>query len=152
MNGNFRNILLSLLFSLFLLCGTISFASTVPFLTKSLRLGDNDFSVKSLQIFLNRDPETQVSASGVGSTGNESAYFGNLTKSAVMRFQLKYRKDVLDPLGLSSPTGFVGPATIKKIKYPWDITQGTNDVRSLLSSSMILIFVKIKERYINLSL
>jgi peptidoglycan hydrolase-like protein with peptidoglycan-binding domain len=83
--------------------------------TGSLQLGDNNQSVRQLQIFLNKDTETQVSSSGIGSAGNESTYFGNLTKLAVMRFQTKYRSDILNPSGLLSPTGFVGPATIKKI-------------------------------------
>jgi hypothetical protein len=44
-------------------------------------------------------------------TGN----FGNLTKLAVIRFQEKYRSEVLIPLGLYQGSGFVGVATRTKI-------------------------------------
>lgn len=44
-------------------------------------------------------------------TGN----FLSLTKKAVIRFQEKYKKDILEPLGLERGTGFVGKMTRKKI-------------------------------------
>lgn len=44
-------------------------------------------------------------------TGN----FGNLTRSAVMRFQEKYKSEILSPIGLVQPTGFVGALTRQKI-------------------------------------
>ena len=44
-------------------------------------------------------------------TGN----FLSLTRAAVIRFQEKYKKDILDPLGLKKGTGFVGKMTRKKI-------------------------------------
>ena len=44
-------------------------------------------------------------------TGN----FGNLTKSAVIRFQEKYKNEILIPAGISQGTGFVGPLTRNKI-------------------------------------
>ena len=44
-----------------------------------------------------------------------SGYFGSKTKSAVIKFQEKYRKDVLDPYDLKSGTGTVGKSTRKKL-------------------------------------
>ncbi|MEK7124564.1 MAG: peptidoglycan-binding protein [Patescibacteria group bacterium] len=47
--------------------------------------------------------------------GLVTGYFGSLTKSAVIRFQEKYKNEILSPLGFSSGTGFVGLATRNKI-------------------------------------
>ena len=82
---------------------------------QNLRLGDNSQDVQQLQIFLNKSSDTQVAQSGVGSIGNESTYFGALTLKAVMNFQAKYKSEILDSSGLTAPTGFVGPATLRKI-------------------------------------
>jgi hypothetical protein len=44
-------------------------------------------------------------------TGN----FYNLTQQAVIRFQEKFKEDVLEPYGLEKGTGFVGPSTREKL-------------------------------------
>ena len=41
--------------------------------------------------------------------------FGICTATAVVLFQEKYGDDILSPAGLSGGTGFVGPATLKKL-------------------------------------
>lgn len=84
-------------------------------LTRYLRYGQSMADVKQLQIFLNKDPDTRISNSGVGSPGKETAFFGAKTLSAVKRFQEKYAKDVLTPWGLTKGTGFVGKTTLAKI-------------------------------------
>ncbi|MFA5348935.1 MAG: peptidoglycan-binding domain-containing protein [Candidatus Paceibacterota bacterium] len=77
-------------------------------ITKNLYYGmRNDPQIKCLQSFLLKQavyPEGLI-------TGN----FGSLTKQAVVRFQEKYKADILTPLGLTTGTGNVGPSTRSKI-------------------------------------
>ena len=83
-------------------CGTFSM---------DLKMGANSADVKNLQMFLNSDPDTRVSATGVGSAGMETMAFGPLTMTAVSKFQVKYRAEILTPAGLVNPTGFFGPGS-----------------------------------------
>jgi hypothetical protein len=99
----------------FLMILMIVSSSFVPFVVfaqvnfvRDLFLGITGSDVLDLQKILNKDPETRIAESGVGSSGNETTYFGNLTKNAVERFQLKYADYVLKPIGLFAPTGYVG--------------------------------------------
>jgi hypothetical protein len=79
-------------------------------ITKNLYFGLlNDPQVRCLQEFLKMQGK-EIYPEGL-ITGN----FLNLTKKAVIRFQEKYRKEILEPLALTHGTGFVGPKTRKKI-------------------------------------
>jgi len=41
--------------------------------------------------------------------------FFTLTQNAVIRFQEKYKFEILAPIGLTKGTGYIGPITLKKI-------------------------------------
>ncbi len=82
---------------------------------RTLKAGDRGLDVKELQVFLNSDPDTRIALSGIGSSGQETTYFGTLTTLAVKRFQTKYAYETLVPAGLSSPTGIVGYYTRLRI-------------------------------------
>lgn len=102
--------------------GTASVASAAPTassnatglsvaLSRTLALGSRGQDVITLQRFLNKDTTTQVAASGIGSTGRETDYFGPATAAAVQRFQVKYGIAKRGDTGY----GVVGPATRAKL-------------------------------------
>ncbi len=74
----------------------------------SFGMSNND-DVRCLQEFFKGQGSTVYPEGLI--TGN----FGILTRQAVIRFQEKYKAEILTPLGLASGTGFVGPATRAKI-------------------------------------
>ena len=69
----------------------------------------NSSEVRCLQQFL------KSQGISIYPEGLISGNFGSLTKSAVIRFQEKYKSEVLTPIGLSQGTGFVGTLTRQKI-------------------------------------
>jgi len=74
----------------------------------NLSIGSKGKEVEELQRCLARDPE-------VYPDGEISGYFGNKTKEAVIRFQEKYKKDILEPSGLEKGNGEVKGKTREKL-------------------------------------
>lgn len=102
-------------------------------ISRTLKLGDSGEDVRALQIFLNKDKSTTVALQGLGSSGNETSYFGNATKNAVIKFQEKYLYDVLVPAGLRSGTGYVGKLTLAKISA----LNGSNKPQNVAGGSTV---------------
>ena len=84
--------------------------------TRDLAVGARGSQVRQLQVFLNSPVVygVQVAASGAGSPGQETSYFGSRTAQAVTTFQNRYPEDVLAPVGLSRGTGYWGPSSRAK--------------------------------------
>lgn len=75
--------------------------------TRALKLGMSGSDVVALQHALRIDGEfTYPTLTG---------YFGPVTLAAVKAFQEKYASEILSPVGLTQPTGFVGTMTLKKL-------------------------------------
>lgn len=70
--------------------------------------GSQGADVRELQKCLAEDPEVYPEAV-------ISGYFGNKTKAAVIKFQEKYKEDILTPIGLSRGTGDAKPMTRDKL-------------------------------------
>lgn len=75
---------------------------------KNLTYGNQNKDVEELQKCLRQDP-------AVYPEGVVSGYFGSKTRTAVIKFQEKYVKDILEPIGLKKGTGDVKPMTREKL-------------------------------------
>jgi hypothetical protein len=84
--------------------GTATASGACFTFTENEQMGSSGGQVMWIQEFLNGHGFT-VAASGAGSPGNESSYFGALTKAAVIKFQDAYASSILTPEGLTSGTG-----------------------------------------------
>lgn len=93
----------------------VSDGSMTEIFPRNLRVGDRGQDVQTLQKVLNQSLETKLTENGPGAPGEETTYFGELTKSAIVRFQEKYAQEILFPIQLVQGTGFVGPMTRKKL-------------------------------------
>ena len=94
---------------------SLASAQSAFIFTRDLQFGDRNNDVLELQKTLNRDIDTRVAETSYGSPGMETTFFGNLTLGAVNRFQDKFRNEILLPLNLFAPTGYVGPSTRSKL-------------------------------------
>jgi len=82
--------------------------------TRDLNMGATGADVMKLQQFLNANADTRVSASGAGSVGAETEYYGPATGAAVAKFQVMHRAEILTPLGMVNPSTYFGPSTRAK--------------------------------------
>jgi len=132
----------------------------VPVLFKSdLKVGSRGNEVRMLQECLARDKE-------VYPEGEITGYFGPKTKQAVIRFQEKYAKDILTPIGLSRGTGDVKSMTRKKLNricqeipteiIPLELTLTTCDkfplveIAEVLKTQLENVGIKIKVKKVSL--
>ena len=76
--------------------------------TKTLVYGSKGKEVENLQKCLAKFED-------IYPEGKVTGYFGKKTKEAVIRFQEKYKEDILKPAGLKKGNGRVGPATRAKL-------------------------------------
>jgi len=89
---------------------------------RTLTVGSRGEDVRALQKRLNAEGftiATGLDSTGsprAGSPGNETTYFGPATRLSVIRFQEKYKAEILTPNNLTRGTGFVGQATLKKLQ------------------------------------
>ena len=74
----------------------------------NLQMGSQGTEVKELQKCLAKDSEIYPEAEITG-------VFGEKTKQALIRFQEKYKKEILEPTGLTKGTGNVGKNTRTKL-------------------------------------
>ena len=82
--------------------GTSQLSTSGALLTRSLYRGLSGEDVRTLQRLLNANGYV-VAATGPGSLGNETIYFGLATEAAVIRFQMAH--------GILPVIGYVGPLT-----------------------------------------
>ncbi len=85
--------------------GAPSSAASCTSFTRNHQQNDTGGEVMAIQKFLNSNG-AQIAASGAGSPGNETSFFGGLTKAAVAKFQAAN--------GVSPAAGYWGPITRAK--------------------------------------
>lgn len=120
---------------------TKDYAKAAPFVFgANLKYGDVSPDVIELQKILNQSADTRVALSGPGSPGEETDYFGALTETAVIKFQEKYKGEILVPWGLNLGSGFVGVSTRAKLNsiLAGGTIQAIKEVNNATSSSVAL--------------
>ena len=75
---------------------------------KNLQAGSQGSEVEALQKCLAKDPDVYPG-------GEITGYFGDKTKTAVIKFQEKYKEELLTPQGLTAGTGAVLKSTMNKL-------------------------------------
>lgn len=80
------------------------------FFGRNLEKGDRGDDVLALQKFLNANGYP-VAASGAGSPGKETSLFGEMTKSALIKFQQAHAKETLGIHGAKTASGYLDAPT-----------------------------------------
>jgi len=93
---------------------TTSTSTHVKEFTRYLEEGMSGADVLNLQKFLNAQGFI-VATSGPGSIGNETDYFGGLTKAALSDFQKAHQVDILAPNELTAGNGVFGLYTMELV-------------------------------------
>ncbi len=89
----------------------IALIPTISPFAQTLRPGDQDEEVLNVQRFLNQHGFV-LAMTGPGSPGNETTYFGPLTRAALIRYQEAYGAYILAPAGAEKGTGIFGPLSM----------------------------------------
>ncbi|MFH1582271.1 MAG: ABC transporter substrate-binding protein [bacterium] len=97
--------------------------------TRDLIIGSTGNEVSELQKCLAKDSE-------VYPDGTVSGYFGSKTKTAVIKFQEKYKSEILVPNGLTSGNGKVLTSTRKKLN---ELCAAPSQETLILSFSLITV-------------
>lgn len=100
----------NLLFSFILIFGFYTHDVSAKTFTKDLWPGTQDQDVVDLQQYLNTNGY-KIAESGPGSPGNETKFFGKLTRIALARFQNDHYDQILAGIHFSKGTGIFGPST-----------------------------------------
>ncbi len=120
--------------------------TTVVLFKRNMRFGDKGENVKTLQKFLNQ--LHPLANQGPGSPGNETKYFGPLTKKALIIYQQKHASKILAPIGLKRGTGFFGPSTRAFVnsflQQPTEIPTETPSIQQLETPTQPILAVFIK--------
>ncbi len=111
--------------------GTSTSGGACTTFTRNHQMGDTGGEVMAIQKFLNSNGAV-IASTGAGSPGNETSYFGGLTRAAVSKFQAAN--------GISPTAGYWGPMTRAKANTMCSGTPGTgvpvtgNGLRVMLAS------------------
>jgi ABC-type transport system substrate-binding protein len=95
----------------------------------NLLFGSKGKEVEELQRCLAKDPE-------VYPEGEITGYFGEKTKEAVIKFQEKYKKEILDPFGLEKGNGEVRGKTREKLNQ---LCFGGKEEKNVLKFSLTTV-------------
>jgi hypothetical protein len=94
--------------------------------TRDIAIGATGTDVSCLQALLNQSADTRVAVSGPGAPGSETARFGALTAAALIKFQNKYKAEVLTPYNLTA-NGTAGASTRGKLNAILAAKRNTNN-------------------------